>query len=341
MRLLSVFRVVVLAVCASAAAVAGPGYHLVSKMMLGGNGGWDYVSYDSASGRLYVTHGSHVDVVDAATGASVGAIVHTDGVHGVAIADAIGRGFTSNGRTASVTVFDLKTLATVGVVSGTGADPDAIVYDPATQRVFTFNADSNSATAIDAKGGTVVGTVHLGASPGYAAVDGKGHAYVNLERVDSVAEIDTRALTVVRRWSVAPCHVPAALAIDRVHRLLFSGCHNKVMAVSDIDRGAVVGTAAIGDGVDAVDFDPGTGTAFSANGDGTLTVVHEDSPGAFHVVENVVTQPGVRTLAVDPRSHRVYMIGAQITPAGAPTATDPNPRPTLVPNSFAILVYAP
>jgi DNA-binding beta-propeller fold protein YncE len=323
------------------AAAAGPGYHLVSKVVLGGSGGWDYVSFDSASGRLFVTHGSHVDVIDASSGGTVGAIVHTDGVHGVAIADALGRGFTSNGRTASVTVFDLRTLATIGTVTGTGADPDAIVYDPATQRVFTFDADSNTATAIDARVGVVVGKVRLGESPGYAAVDGSGHAYVNLEHADSMAEIDTRSLTVTRRWSLAPCHSAAALAIDVQHRLLFSGCHNKTMAISDIAKGAVVGTAAIGEGVDAVAFDPATETALSANSDGTLTVVHEDSPEGFRVVESVTTQPGVRTLAVDPKSHRVYLIGAEITPAGAPTPTNPNPRPTLVPGSFSVLVFAP
>lgn len=315
-----------------------PSYHLVRKVALGGEGGWDYLVLDAATRRLYVPRSTHVAVLDTDTDAIVGDLPDTQGVHGVALAPELGRGFTSNGRSATATVFDLKTLAVLGQVK-TGDNPDAILYDPSTKRVFTFNGRSADATAIDAATGTVAGTLPLGGRPEFAVTDGKGRVYVNLEDTNELLALDPQALTVKARWPLKPCEAPTGLAIDVAHRRLFAGCGNRLMAVVDADSGRVVTTLPIGEGVDATAFDPEQRLVFASNGDGTLTVVAEDSPDAFHVVANVVTQRGARTLALDAKTRRVYLATAQLGPPQSPTPGTAHPRPAVVPGSFVILVF--
>jgi YVTN family beta-propeller protein len=320
------------------AAPASGGYHLLKKVALGGEGFWDYLNVDSANRHVFISHGTHVMVVDADSYAVVGDIPDTQGVHGIAIASDLGRGFTSNGRANTVTIFDLKSFKVLGTVP-TGQNPDAIVYDPASHRVFTMNGRSNDSTAIDGATGTVAGTIPLGGRPEFATADGTGHVYANLEDKSMVVAIDSNALTVKNTWPLAPCEEPSGMAIDIAHRRLFSGCHNKMMAVMDADSGKVIATPPIGQGVDANAFDPGTGLAFSSNGDGTLTVVHEDSPEKFTVVENVSTQPRARTMALDTKTHNVYLVTAEFGPTPAATAEQPRPRPAVLPNSFTLLVF--
>ena len=336
------------AVPVGAAPAAAPNYHLLQKVTLGGEGGWDYLSVDPAARRLYISRGSHVMVLDADTEKVVGDIPNTNGVHGIAIASKLGRGFTSNGRDNSVTIFDLKTLKTLGTVT-VGTGPDCIVYEPKTQRVFTFNGRSNDATAIDAKSGKVLGTIALGGRPEYAVVDGAGMIYDNLESTSEVVAIDASALTVKKRWSVAPAESPSGIAMDAKTRRLFSVCDGGKMAISDADTGKVVETASIGDGPDAAAFDPGTGLAFSSNGqDGTLTVL---SPTQLHLhllgapvaeryfaAQTVPTQAGARTMALDTKTHRVFLVTA------TPDTTDPNAtgrRRSYVPGTFTLLVVGP
>lgn len=321
----------------AAASAWSAGYHVITKFKIGGEGGWDYLTADAQNRRLYVSHGMQVEVLDLDSGAVVGKITNTPGVHGIAVAPDAGRGFISNGRAATVTIFDLKTLDRISDVP-TGKNPDAIIYDPASRRVFAFNGGSASATAIDAAAGTIAGTIALGGRPEFAAADGQGHVYVNLEDKSSVLELDSRKLTAGKPWPLKPCEEPSGLAIDAPHHRLFAGCSNKMMAVVDSQSGRVVATPAIGDGVDANGFDPETGFAFSSNGDGTLTVVHEDSPDKFSVVENAKTVSGARTMALDTKTHRVFLSCAEYGPPPAPTADRPRPRPSVVPGTFAILV---
>lgn len=322
----------------SAAEEPAGGYHLVKKVVLGGEGFWDYLTLDSEARRLYISHGSRVMVVDADSYENVGEISDTDGVHGVAIVPDLGRGFTSNGRANTVTIFDLKTLKVLGETK-TGENPDAIIYDPASHRVFTFNGRSSDSTAIDATDGKVAGTIALGGRPEFATAEGNGQVYVNLEDKSVVAVLDSRGLSVKNRWPLAPCEEPSGMAIDREHRRLFIGCHNQMMAVMDADNGRIVATLPIGGGVDANRYDPGTRTAFSSNGDGTLTVVYEDSPEKFSVVENVPTQRGARTMELDLKTHRVFLVTAEFGPPPPPTADRPRPRPSVVPGTFTLLVF--
>jgi DNA-binding beta-propeller fold protein YncE len=279
-----------------------------------------------------------VMVMDADAGKVTGDIPGTEGVHGIALAPDLGRGFTSNGRSATVTIFDIKTLATIGHAK-TGEGPDAIVYDPSSKRVFTMNGRGKNSTAIDGATGDVAGTIDLGGRPEFAVSDGNGHVYVNLEDKSALAEIDTATLKVLHTWPLAPCDSPSGLAIDHEHRRLFAGCDNKMMAVVNADTGKVVATPAIGEGVDANGFDPGTQLAFSSNGDGTLTVVHEDSPDKYTVLENVPTQSRARTMALDEKTHDVYLVTADFGTAPAATADNPRPRPPMVPDSFVVLVF--
>jgi len=316
------------------------GYHLVKKIALGGEGGWDYLTFDDASRRLYVSRATRVVVLDADHGTVVAEIPDTPGVHGIALAPELGRGFTSNGAAASVTIFDLKTLKELGRTKTTGDNPDAIVYDPASRRVFTMNGRGNNSTAMDAATGTVVGTIPLEGRPEFAVADGRGRLYVNLEDKSEELAIDSQALKIVARWKMAPCEEPSGLAIDREHRRLFAGCRNQIMLVMDADTGKVVTTVPIGHGVDANAFDPETQFAFSSNGDGTLTVVHEDSPDKFSVLENVGTQRGARTMALDRRTHKVFLVTAEFGPPPPPTPERPRPRPTILPNTFVVLVFA-
>jgi len=323
---------------ASPLAVAEGDYHLLKKVALGGEGFWDYLICDSDARRVYISRGTHVMVVDADTYAVVGDIPGTDGVHGIALVPEFGRGFTSNGRTNTVTIFDLKTLKVLGTAP-TGEGPDAIVYDPASKRVFTLNGHAGTATAIDAASGKPVGTVTLGGRPEFAAADGQGHIYNNLEDKSEIVQIDSQKLTVTATWPLAPGDSPSGLAMDREHRRLFAGCQNQMMAVVDADSGKVVATPAIGQGVDANGFDPGTQFAFSSNGDGTLTIVHEDSPEKFTPVASVPTQRGARTMALDVKTHNVFLVTAEFGPPPAPTADHPHPRPQAIPGSFTLLVF--
>src|SRR5713101_2180638 len=289
---------------------AAPGYHLLKKIEVGGEGGWDYLSVDSAGRRLYVSRSTRVMVFDVDTGKSVGEIPDTPGVHGIAIADDLGRGFTSNGRDASVTIFDLKTLKPIGKVK-VGTNPDCILYDPATHRVFAFNRGSSDVSAIEAKTGEVAGLIPLGGHPEFATADGKGMVFVNLDNKSEVVAIDSKKLEVKAHWPVAPAEDCSGMAIDRKHSRLFSVCGNKKMAVMDANTGKVVADVPIGGGPDAAGFDPETSLAFSSNGEGTLTVVHEDSPDKYTVVANVPTQRGARTMALDPKTHNVFLATAQ------------------------------
>jgi len=317
----------------------GPsGYHLIKTIKVGGDGFWDCLAFDSATRRLFISRGTKVVVVDVDSGKVVGEIPDTPGVHGIALA-AGGNGFTTNGQAGNVSIFDSKTLQVIGHADA-GKNPDAIVYDPATKRIFAMNARGNDATAIDAASGKVVGSVALAGAPEFAVSDGAGHVYVNLEDRSQVQEIDSRNLVVTATWPLAPCDGPSGLAIDIAHRRLFSACHNKLMAILDADSGKVIATAPIGSGVDGAEFDPSTGFAFASNGQSaTLSVIHEDAPGKFTAIEDVPTQMGARTMTIDPRTHQVFLVTAQFGPPPAPTPTNPRPFPTLVPDSFVVLVY--
>src|SRR5262245_35104887 len=311
-------------------AKSASGYHLLKKIDVGGEGGWDYLTVDAAARRLYVSRATRVMVFDADSGVSVGEIADTPGVHGIAIAADLGRGFTSNGRDGTVTIFELKTLKAISKVK-VGTNPDAILYDTATHRVFAFNRGSSEASAIEAKTGEVAGTIALGGHPESGAADGKGMVYVNLDDKSEVVALDSRKLEVKSRWPLDPGKGPTGMAMDQKTRRLFIGCGNKNMIVLNADTGKVVAALPIGGRVDATGFDPDTKLAFSSNGEGTLTVVREESPDKFTVVENVTTQPGARTMALDPKSHNVFLVTAQYGPTPAPTPERPNPRPTMVP----------
>jgi YVTN family beta-propeller protein len=317
---------------------ASSGYKVTDKIKVGGEGGWDYLIADGAAQRLYVSHATHVVVIDTKTNAVVGDIPNTPGVHGIAIAPKLGKGYTSNGRTNNVTVFDLKTLKTLDTIPVKGTNPDAILYDPYSERVFTFNGRSSDATAIDAKTNAVLGIIPLGGKPEFAVTDLRGKIYVNIEDKSEVKEFDATTLKVLSTWSLAPGEEPSGLAIDRKNGRLFSVCGNKMMIVLDAKSGKVVASIPTGDGTDAAAFDPETGFAFASNGEGTLSLIHEDSPGKFSVVENVATQRGSRTMALDEITHRLYLSGAMFGPAPAPTAERPRPRPPMLPDSFMVLV---
>ena len=314
-----------------------PNYSVLKKVVLGGEGGWDYLICDSAARRIYISRGTHVMVVDADTYAVVGDIPGTEGVHGIALAPEFGRGFTSNGRSNTVTIFDLKTLKILGTAP-TGNGPDAIMYDPASKRVFTFNGHGGDTTAIDAASGKTVGTVTLGGQPEFAVADGQGRIYNNLEDKSELVQIDSQKLTVTARWPLAPCEEPSGLAMDTEHRRLFAGCHNQMMAVINADSGKVLATPRIGQGVDANAFDAGIQFAFSSNGDGTLTIVREDSPEKFSPYANVATRRGARTMALDLKTHHVFLVTAEFGPPPAPTPEHPHPRPQAIPGTFTLLV---
>jgi len=317
---------------AASAAPGASGYKVIKTVPINGEGGWDYVTVDSDARRVYVSHATQVVVLDADTLAVVGSIPDTQGVHGIAIASDLGRGFTSNGRANNATIFDLKTLKIIGTVN-TGANPDAIVYDSGTKRVFTLNGRSKDATAINAADGTVVGTFALGGKPEFAVADGNGSIYVNIEDTSELVQFDPQKLTVTHRWPQKPCQEASGLAIDRKNRRLFSGCDNKMMAVMDADSGKVVASPAIGEGVDANGFDPATQLAFASNGEGTLTIVHEDSPDNYTVVENVPTKRSARTMALDLKTHNIFLPAADFDPP-APGER----RGKMKPGSFVLLV---
>lgn len=305
MKRAAIFLFLCLAVSASAV-----DYQITKKIPIPGTGSWDYLAVDEGGRRLYVSHGTQVEVLDVDSGTIVGKVGNTPGVHGIAIAPELGRGFVSDGQSSTVTIFDLKTLKTIGEVP-VGKKPDAIIYDPATSRVFAFNGEGNSASAIEGATGKVVGTVDLGGGPEYAVSDGSGYIYNNLEDASLVLKINARSLKVEQRWPTAPCASPSSMAIDRANRRLFIGCRSKVMAVVNADTGQVIATLPIGDHVDATAFDPASHLIFNSNGEGTITVVHQDSADKYSVVENVKTVPKAKTMALDLKTHRLFLSTAE------------------------------
>ena len=321
-----------------AALAAPPAYKVVTKIKIGGATRWDYVYVDSDNHRLYVSHATETAVVDTATDKVIGTIPGTNGVHGIAIANDLGRGFTSDGMDNDVTVFDLKSLMVITKVK-TGTNPDAIIYEPVTHRVLTFNGRSNDSTIFEAKTGEVVAaSVPVGGKPEFAQVDGKGHVYFNLEDKNEIGEIDAKAAALTRHYSIAPCDGPSGLAINPKNSYLYSVCGNKMMIVSDPAAGKVIATPAIGQGPDGVAFDDGY--AFSANGrDGTITMVGETSPGKFEPVATIPTQQGARTIGADQKAHKLYLPDAEYGPPPAAPAGGGRPgRAQVVPDSFEVIV---
>lgn len=328
---------------AAQAADAGkaPGYHLDATWKIGGAGGWDYLAIDPEAHRLYLTRGDRVEVIDTEKGTVIAEIPGLDGGHGVALAKDAGRGFATSGKTGSVLAFDLATLQATGTPIAVGNKPDAIVYDPASKHVFAFNGDSASASVIDPAKGEVVTTIPLGGAPEFAAADGKGALFVNLEDKSETVTIDTAKNVVTRRASVAPGDAPSGLALDPARMRLFAGCRNEQLTVLDAATGKVLASPAIGKGVDACAFDAGTGYAFASCGDGTLTVIEEDTdkPGDYRVVQTVATQKGARTMALDPGSHAVYLAAAEYEPEVPGAPGERRKRPSMIPGSFVILKF--
>lgn len=319
---------ILLAAAAAVAAAAKPpaNYKVVKTWKLGGEGGWDYLTADSDGHRLFIARATRVMVIDSQSGKSIGEIPDTPGVHGIALAPEFGRGFTSNGREDMVSVFDLKSLALQKKIK-VGERPDAILYDPFSKRVFTFNAKSQDTTAVDAGKGEVAGTLALGGKPEYAATDAKGTIFVNIEDKSELVALDPQKLVVKSRWKLTGCEDPTGLSLDAKNRRLFSGCGNKKMAIVDADSGKVLATPEIGDGCDGTAFDPGRGYAFATAHDGTLTVIHEDAPDKFSVAQTVTTQKGARTITLDPKTHEVFTVTADVSPDRK-----------VAPDSFVVLV---
>ncbi|ULU25001.1 YncE family protein [Dyella terrae] len=331
----NVLAIALFAACSShvfAAPQAAP-FQVISQLPLGGAGGWDYLSFDEQHRHLFVTRGDRVEVVDVDQNKRVGTIPGTQGVHGVALDPSTHRGYTSNGQSASVTVFDLNTLAVLATIKGTGEKPDAITYDAMSKHVFTFNGKGKSFSVIDPANNTVITTVPLSGKPEFAATDEAGHIYVNNEDTAELIKIDTATNKVVGTWKLGTCESPSGLAIDRKHHRLFSVCDNKQMVVSDADAGKVVASVAIGEGPDAVVFDDATGTVYSSNGEsGNITAVHQDDADHYSVAATIPTQPSARTLALDPKLHRLYLSAATL--AGP---AQEGHHPAIKPDSFTVL----
>jgi YVTN family beta-propeller protein len=319
-------------------AIAAPSYHVINTYTLGGDGGWDYLNLDPASGKLFITRGSHVMIVDPASGKQIADITGLQGVHGTVFANS--RAYVTEGGANRLAAIDTKTFAKVGEIA-VGTRPDAVLYDPASKRIFTFNSISKDATAVDVTSGKVVGTVPLGGKPEAAASDGAGTIFVNIEDKSELVAFDATTLAVKQHYPLAPCEEPSGIAADVAHGRIFSGCDNKLIAVTDMKTGKVLAQIPIGEGVDANRFDPATGLVFSSNGEsGTLTIAHEDNPGKFIVSQNLVTAEGARTMELDPKSHRVYLVTADRKPV-APTTDKPHPRPAPIPGTFKLLVVGP
>jgi YVTN family beta-propeller protein len=321
-----------------AAADTGPGYHVLKSYVLGGTDGWDYVALDSLHHRLFVARQTRVMVLDPASGKLLGEVTGLNGAHGTAFAYDVNRGFATSGRDSTVTMFNLETYEMLARLRA-DADADAVLYDPATKRVYTMNGDAGTSTVIDPAAGKVVGSIPLGGKPEFAVSAGNGMLYANLVDKADIVEIDAKALKVVREWPMAPCASPTGLAIDRRHHRLFSGCRNRLMAISDARQGRLLATVPIGAGVDANAYDPVTGFAFSSNGEGTVTVVREEAPGKFSAAETVPTMTGARTMALDPTTHMLYLVGAKFGPLpDSATSGNVRRRPPVLPNSFTLLV---
>lgn len=316
----------------------GP-YHFLKEIPVGGDGGWDYLSVDPAARRLYVSHGTKVVVIDMDRDAVVGEIADTTGVHGLAVASELKRGFTSNGRENKAGIVDLETLKTVAKVD-TGENPDGMLYEAGQQEVYMFNGRGRSVTVFDAKSGAIVATITLAGKPEFAAADPQaGHVFNNLEDKSEVAVIDTKTHQIAATWPIAPGEEASGMAIDVAHHRLFLGCHNKLMVMMDSASGKVVATVPIGQGVDANAFDPQTQLAFASCGDGTVTVAKEESPDKLTVVQTLATRRGARTMALDPKTHNIYLATAEFEAQPEPVAGAPRQRPKMVPGTFKVLVY--
>lgn len=333
----AVAGVALLVATAYAGSPAPTGYRITKTIPIGGAGRWDYDIVDSAARRVYVSHQTHVVVLDADTSAVVGDIPNTYGVHGIALAPDLGRGFTSNGRANTITIFDLKTLKAISTVKSGGLNPDAIYYDAGSKRVFAFNGKSANAIAISAADGTVAGMIAVGGKPEFAVGDGQGHVFVNIEDKSQILEIDAQKLSVLHRWPLAGCKEPSGLAIDQKNRRLFSVCGNKKMMIVNSETGKVIATPAIGEDPDAAAFDPDTQLVFSSNGEsGDLTVIHEDSPDQYVVVETIPTKKYARTMAIDSKTHNIYLPIADFEPVTPKGEEDPPMKP----NSFGVLLVS-
>lgn len=331
---------VVLIAChgAEAAERAGRSYAVVSRYAVGGEGGWDYLTVDAAARRIYVSRATRVVVLDADSGKVAGEIPGTEGVHGIALAPELRKGFTSNGRAGTVTVFEVPSLKVTGTWRTTGENPDAILYEPVSKRLLTFNGRGKNVTVFDAATGAVTGTIPVGGKPEFAVSDPSGRVFVNVEDTAEILALDPVGATVKARWSIKPCEDPTGLAIDAKAGVLFAGCGNRVLAVVRTSDGKLLGSPAIGAGCDGVAFDPATGLVFSANGEGSVTVLKETAPGTWTPVQTVETQRSARTIALDPAKGRLYLPAAKFGPPPTPTAESPRPRPAAVPGSFELLV---
>jgi len=308
------------------------GYKVAHSYLLGGDGSWDYIVPDPPNHRLFIGRQNRVMVVDENTGKLLGEVTGIDGAHGTAIAASSGHGFATSGRDQSVVMFDLRTYKTVGRIPA-AEDADAIIYDSVSNRVFTFNGDAHSSTVIDAAG-TLVTNIALGGKPEYGASAGDGKVYANLTDTSEVVEIDAKGASVVRKWSTAPCKQPVAMAVDTAHHRLFSGCRSGVMAISDYQAGKIVATTPIGTGVDGAAYDASTGDAFASNADGTLTVIHQDSPDTYHIAQTLETAPFARNMGLDTVSHKLFLVSAKFGPAPA----GGRGRGPVLPDSFSLMV---
>ena len=315
--------------------LAQSNYKAGNKIHVEGDGGWDYLNVDEVNGRIFVSHGTVAQAIDIKTGKLVGTIPNTLGIHGIAIANDLNKGFTSNGRDSSVTIFNLKTFEVITKINVTGRNPDAIIYDPFSHKVFTFNGGSNNSTVIDANTNKVIGTISLDGKPEFPATNGNGKIYVNIEDKSVINVINTATLKVEQHWPIAPGEEPSGLALDNQTHRLFSVCANKLMVVTDAETGKVITTLPIGDRCDGVAFDPEKKRAYASNGEGSITVVQEVTGNSFRVLETVPTQPGAKTIAIDKASHHLYLTTAEYETA--PTAT--NRRPSVKPGSFVILDF--
>lgn len=330
--------IIIILICFSSNAIAqNSNYIITNRFHLDGDEGWDMIAVDESTARIFVSHGGMAQVIDETSGTLLGTIGDLKGVHGFAFATDLNKGFISCGRDSSVTVFDLKTLAVTDKIAMTGRNADAIIYDPLTKRVFVFNGATNNATVIDANTNSVAGTVTLDGKPEFSCTDGKGKIYVNLEDKSMVDVINSNTMLVEQNWSVAPGEEPTGIALDNVNHLLFIACSNKLMVVTDAVTGKIVTTAPIGDRVDGAEFDPVTKRVFSPNGEGSLTVIQEESKDKFMVIETATTQPGARTIALDKKTHHIFLPTADYDPAPEPTPENPKPRPKIRPGTFVIL----
>ncbi|SFB24890.1 40-residue YVTN family beta-propeller repeat-containing protein [Collimonas sp. OK607] len=322
-------------------AATSDNYKIVARFPVTGAEGWDYLAVDSKRDHLFVSRSDHVQVLDTKSGKMVANIADTAGVHGVAIAQDLNLGFTSNGRSDTITVFELDSLKPIDILKTTGAGPDSILYYPRLQRVYSFNRRGQSVSIIDAVTRKVIDTLPISGHPEFAVSDSQGHIFFNVEDKNEIGVIDAQSSKIVKHWQMAGCDGPSGLAIDDKHHRLFSVCGNKKMMVVDSLSGKVVTTVAIGEGPDAAAFDPDSGLVFVSNGGGTLTVVHQDTADKYTVKANLVTQKGARTLALDPDTHLVYLVSGSFGKTPAPTAATPRPRPPLLPNTVNVLVAAP